>query len=197
MKPAKQNKQRSAKMDWVALAGPPNRANQSDVRRLTLPWTVATNAGGFLVLQLPSTLVTTASEWASFSARFTLYRVLSMRLRFQFMPLVITVAAGTPTATAPPLAVFATDRSGSVTAPASPQAVAQLQNAIYHSGTVATPKLASYEARALDLEDQEYISTSTSAAKFAIVVGYQGPLGGTTNVGLYTIEFAVEFKGTK
>jgi len=190
-------KQSGRKADWTVLAGPPNRQNSVDIRRLTLPWTVATNVGGVLVLLLPSTLVTTANEWASFSARFTLYRVLAMRLRFQFMPVVVTVAAGVPTATAPSLAVVGTDRSGSLAAPASPSAVSQLQNVKYHSGTVSSPKLLTYEARAVDLEDQDYISTTTSAARYAIIVGYQGPLAGVTNVGLYTIEFAVEFKGTK
>jgi hypothetical protein len=91
-----------------------------------------------------------------------------------------------------------TDRSGVLTAPTTLNQVQQLQNVVYHSGNVATPKLLTYEARALDIEDQDYIAIGvTTTSRYAIWLGNSGPIGGTGNVGQYSIEFAVEFKGSR
>ncbi len=93
--------------------------------------------------------------------------------------------------------IVGTDRSGSLAALSTVAQVAMLQATKSFSGTDG--KLAVYEAKATDLEDQNFDPVGSMVARFAIQTGWQNSSG--TGAALWTnltmmIEYAVQFRGT-
>ncbi len=190
----KKNKQRKANgqlSSWVALTGIPAGAQVMEVRRMTQSGnlTVGTTSNRFL-----TSGVTSATEWSSYSGRWTQARVLAMRI-LAWVPLL----SMTPTASGVPAQLLAgTDRSAAVAAGASVTAVAAMQQ--FKALHASHGKVVQYEVKALDIEDQDYTPVGSMTAKYAMHIIFSGASG--TGAPVYTgipyiLEYAVQFKGTQ
>ncbi len=150
-------------------------------RRVTGAIGMSTNGSGVFILTVnPTWIRANATEWPNLSARYVEYRVLSIRVHL----VMLNVAT---------LAVMATDRSGTGISPGTVASIWALQGAKVYNGDETSVTPASYEARAIDLEDQNYTSVSTNALTFGVSILVQGP--NTTAVGSLLVEALVEFKG--
>jgi hypothetical protein len=172
----KQKKQKQPRgMSWVSLRGVNGGGPVGTIfRRATLTSQILTSA--FTRYQTSRAISTV--EWSSLSAIYTLYRVTAMRLRF-------VLAAGTSG-----YVLVGGDRSGVVAAPTLVSQVWALQNARvwnFPSGAVEAP---TYEMKALELEDQNFLSTTSSTPAFAIQVANE--TNGTITV---LEEYMLEFRG--
>ncbi len=147
------------------------------IRRLTLPAQTLTTLTGVV---LTTGTVTSCGEWASESSRWCEARVLAIRAH-----LIPNTTAGFPM-------IVATERSGALTAPGSAAVAYQMASAklIYIGATVG--KVQCVEARALDLEDQNFDAVGALANRFAIQMF--NPSGVTQG---YYVEFIVEFRGSR
>jgi hypothetical protein len=181
------------KQRWTNLTNLPSRAGASVVRRLSYaPGAIAANGAGLTTVKISSaTFIANAPEWASFVARYTEYRFLSIRI-FPTEPPVSTLT----TVSVSGIVCVGTDRSGQLGAPASQAVVWGLQSPklLVYDSTQHNPP--SYEARAIDLEDQNFQASSTAGSNlpaFAINFTHNGPV--SANNIQYLAEAMVEFKG--
>lgn len=166
----------------------------SIVKRMTAVVAVATTAGGVVSLQLSSTSVnSTASEWASFAARYIDYRVLKMKV--SYLPIrVVNTQNGATALSLVPGGVVAADPSGS----AFPTTLATgwvLEASKLHQ----LSKSWSYAVRASQEEHMIFNPTSASipaANRFAIV-GIFGGGDASTTYGNFFYEWWTEFRGSQ
>ncbi len=172
-----------SKASWVQLLGVSANPGAHEVRRLTAPATnITTSAGGTAFGRILSSAAISATEWASYAARYTEARVLAMRFH-------VVAAAGS--AITSDRIILSTDRSGILAAPASEQAVwAQTAPKIFIDAMVV-PGV--YEVRATDLEDQLFDAVTTMTNRF----GIQYAAFGTASTTIFSLlpEYMVEFRG--
>ncbi len=171
------------KVSWVQLIGVSASPGAREIRRLTAPATnITTNAGGAAYGRILSSAAISATEWASYAARYTEARVLAMRFH---------VVSGAGAAITGDRIVVSTDRSGILAVPTSEQAVwAQTAPKIFIDAMVV-PGV--YEARAIDIEDQLFDAVTTMTNRF----GIQYAAFGTASTTIFALlpEYMVEFRG--
>jgi len=172
----------NAKTTWVNLTRFPQKASSSIVRRITTAPALLTSNGSSLSLtRIQDSTVANGQEWANLTAVYAQFRVLSIKLWL------------TPFTAAQWTGVVGTDRSGAL-APATTIAYIwglQAPRLIVDQMT----KPFSYEARAIDLEDQLFVPVGAPVAHFAIQLGVT-TASATSNFAFYWVEYMVEFKGT-
>jgi len=195
-KKGKKSKKGGQMVRWEQLAPVPNAQQTSEIRRLTLAFTTMSSGGSLTGSATVLTSgVTSATEWANYSARWTQARVLSLRIRIVPVPLVGTVASGVPTTTQPSYIVIGTDRSGALSSGtiAATQALAAVKYAMFN---IASPKLITYEAQASDFEDQNFDPVGSMVSRFGIQMSWIGP-SASVAVGAYAVEYGVQFRGPR
>jgi hypothetical protein len=188
---SKVSKKKNKIVSWTSLAQIRNGPGGSEYRRITYIYAVTTSAGGVYAVAFTPANVSGFTEWSSYAARYSQARVLALRIIYR-RNYAVNVSATGPTAGGN--LVVGTDRSGSVIGtPTSEIQVFALQNAKVFDVFTSW----SYEARAIDIEDQLYSPTSGSpTATFAICV-YGNGFNNTTTYGEIFVEAMVEFKGTR
>jgi len=166
---------------WVRLGGP--QGPSTIVRRMTSVVTVVTGASSSTIIK--SGGVTSAIEWSGVTAAWQEYRVLAMRLQFS------TAQYATGSVANVGDWVVGTDKSAALAAQTS-GGVFALENAKVFDSASTESRLASYEARATDLEDQLFNPVGTTASTFAIhVIQASG-----VSLAVY-VEYAVELRGAQ
>jgi len=189
MKSTKQGKKNNKKAaggfkganPWLRIKGPGGPS--TIVRRMTNVVSISSSSSASTLIK--SGGVTSAIEWSSVTAAWQEYRVLAIRLQLS------TVSFSTSSATQVGDWVVGTDKSASLAAQTS-GGVFALENAKVFDTTATVPKLAVYEARATDLEDQLFNPVTTTASTFTIHVIQ------ATGVALAIyVEYAVELRGAQ
>jgi hypothetical protein len=175
---------RQNKTSWTKLTSVNARANATEVRRLTSVTTLTAGAGGTTFTPVGQTQMKSAGEWSSYSARYSEFRMLAIRL--SVVPL-LSVASNLDQV------IFGTDRSGSAAAPTTVAGIFQLTASKVFNGQSTSMIPIRYEGRAIDLEDQLYTAVGTAATSFILYVGVLGTAS-TAVASLYA-EFMCEFKG--
>lgn len=174
------------KISWVMVPRGMPGAGTVEVRRLSLTGAMTTTAAGTFAKNIAAATagwgLSSTTEWSSYSARFTEYRVLAIK---------VTVVPYTVSASSEASMVLSTDRSGAVGAPANLNVCwAGTAPRVFFTGQV---KPGSYEAKAIDLEDQDYSPVGTIISTFSVQAFATGPVS-TQLFGAY-VEYLVEFKG--
>lgn len=166
----------------AAVAAP---AGVSEIRRLSYNQAVTTNGAGFVGLLVgPGLLVASATEWANYAARWQEYRVLATK--------VTMTNEGAQTSD---FVIFATDRGGLASTPVSVTALWATSGAKVFNGVLTQKEPITYEAKAIDLEDQLYTPVANTAVTYQVLMGTIGPP--TTATFQVFVEWMVQFKGTK
>lgn len=174
------------KTNWTRLVGP-QRANSSEVRRLTtIPGSQTTTASGSITLRFTNSSVSGAQEWSSYSARYVEARVLSIRVHISPLEPATSISNGT--------GVFGTDRSGGVASTTFAQVWALQAPKLY---TTQMVKPFTYEARAIDLEDQDFSPTSSAPVLSFGINGSFTSLSFSQVALFVLVEYMVEFRGTQ
>jgi len=163
----------------------PRSGSRSEVRRISYVQNQSLTAATYAVATLsPATMRSNGIEWSSYAARYQEYRVLQIKVH-------PSNALGTVQTDM----IFATDRSGAMTAPSTVGAMWATQSPKLVNLEYTTTSFPSYSARGTDLEDQDYVPISTNQVSFQIFAALTAPSASTTTVALF-VEFLVEFKGT-
>jgi hypothetical protein len=179
------------RQDWVRLSTVGNLRPAELVRRLSYATTktIAATTAGYNFS--PTDVRASSTEWSSIAALYSQYRVLAIRLNFIGDNINYT-ATNSPHVQ---YLLCGTDRSGSTSAGASANAVWALdQPKVFNIQTV-TPVPITYEAKAIDLEDQNYVASSSNQTSFSIPV-WLSTNWASGSISLFVfVEAMVEFKG--
>jgi hypothetical protein len=184
------NKGKMSKANWTQLSiGNSMAAGARILRRLSQAIGVATtSATGTYFARVLSSAVANAAEWSNLSAVYVQYRTIEIRVTV--VPMMST------TSSAPSeqgVLVFGTDRGGAAGVPSSYATIWGLQAPKVH--TLQMVKPAVYTARAIDLEDQDFVICSAPASVFAVQFGINAPNVLSTGVAFVLYDYVVEFKG--
>ncbi len=152
--------------DWVNTTPLTRLRPASVVRRLSYVSTASISASTGLLIN-PASVRSTANEWGSISAIYTQYRVLAIRVRTMVNA---TSVIGQTSVGSPAYVMYGTDRSGSIAATASPNSIWALDQPFVHALPTLDSVLPSYEARAIDLEDQNYVAVGSNQTSFGILL---------------------------
>jgi hypothetical protein len=198
LKMSKNQKKNRGVGNWTQLSvGNAMSASQRIVRRLSQSvGVINTNATGGTVGRLLSSQCANAAEWANLAAIYVQFRVIEMILTFVPLQATIVTVASNANVPGQGILLMGTDRSGALATPGSLAAVWGLNNPKAY--TTQTIKPMRYKARAIDLEDQDYIPIASPVSTFAIQ--YASNLTGVTASIPFVFqlnEFVVEFKGAQ
>jgi hypothetical protein len=188
----KTNKNKTKIPSWTALVRVIGKEGASEIRRCSAILPLSTDGTGFAKLAIGAGTVRTnpATEWASYAARFQEYRVLAMKVSL------VVGALGANPVNELDFVIFSTDRSGALTVPASGGANWANDNPKVFNGVSTDRRLLEYEARAIDLEDQDFSPVGTTITNFAIFLTASGSVS-ITGVATLFCEWMVEFRGTQ
>jgi hypothetical protein len=184
------NKGKMSKANWTQLSiGNSMAAGARIIRRLSQALGVATtSATGTYFARVQSSAVANAAEWSNLAAVYVQYRTIEVRVTV--VPLMSSLS------TAPSgqgILVFGTDRGGVAGVASSYATLWGLQAPKVH--TLQMVKPAVYTARAIDLEDQNFVLCSAPSPAFAIQIGINAPNVLSTGVAFVLYDYVVEFKG--
>jgi len=176
------------KASWVTLAQLSRNPGATEIRRCTsVPGVLSTTASAVLFGRVLSNAATSSTEWANYAVRYVEARVLAVRLNF--------LPFGTSSAAAPMdvvAGVIATDRSGALSTPTSWGQVWALADPRPFTDQMVKPF--TYQAQAIDLEDQDYQPVGALGATFSVLYAVSAQVGNSACLFLAT-DFLVEFKG--
>jgi len=149
--------------NWTQLSfGGAMGQGQRVLRRLSqVVGTVVTTAGGLAGIRVLDSQAANAAEWSSMASVYVQYRVLAIRVYLQSFLLPATAGTDLPV-------FLGTDRSGALASPGSVPIVWALHNPKVFKLNNSDKKPISYEARAIDLEDQLYTPVGAPVPRFAI-----------------------------
>jgi len=183
------NKQKSKQklVSWTSLTSVNVKPNTSETRRMTYVSSVVLTAATFNTQSFTCASVrSTCTEWASYSPRWSEYRILAMKVHVSSIP---TTPASSTTV------MCATDRSGvGPNTLATPAAFLASTNVKIFEADHTDKKLITYEARAIDLEDQDFTPVNTNSTAFSIYVALHAGAAVSTGTLIY-FEAMVQFRG--
>ncbi len=195
----KQNKKKF-KNPWVlVLSNVPNAPGHTSVVRLTLAGFLATTDanGRFTQAFAATTRAQLCTQWASYAARFTQFRVLGIKLTYE-PDINVSFYDGTGGVTAVRTVggmIVCTDRSGALTSPSGAgsetTAWAETSAKVFNVG-----KRWTYQAHAIDFEDQQYQAVTGTGNFYSVFVVGELLTASVTYGAVYE-EYAVEFKGPR
>jgi hypothetical protein len=183
----KKRGKKGALSNWVAKPrwGAISSQIASEVRRLTLVVTnLTTSAAGFLGIAYGSGTLSSTLEWSSYSARFTEYRLLGIRVNLTDGQITTQTAGGN--------VVLAADDTGNTTLPTSAAQLWAFAKARCFNLDNVTAKPIRFEVSAKDIQDMDFSPTATPAASIALKGALQGPV--STIMATAYVEFSVEFR---
>jgi len=144
-------KQKGANWTQLSFGGAMGQG-QRVLRRLSQAvGQVSSTAGALVLIRILDSQAANCAEWASMSAVYVQFRVIAVRV------VLIPSRGGVATNYQDCPGVAGTDRSGALAAPSSVAGVWALNNPKPFLLTNTDKKPFSYEARAIDLEDQNYV----------------------------------------
>jgi len=168
---------------WTNLSGIPSRSSASEVRRLSIPFAISTSGGGIYTGAFGPTFIrTNCTEWASYAARYQEYRVLAIKVAI----------AESDNSNAGAYIIWSTDRSGGASVPSTAAAAFASAGAKVMDPNSTQKTFSSYQARATDIEDQNFSSVGINATSFQIFLYLNN---GATKTYTAFVEAAVEFRG--
>jgi hypothetical protein len=184
----KHNGGKLSKVNWTQLSiGNSMAAGARILRRLSLAAGVlSTSATGTYFYRALSSAVANAAEWSNLAAVYVQYRTIEIR---------VTVVPLRSTASVDFVLVFGTDRAGSLAVPTSYATIWGLTAPKVHTSNMVKPAV--YSARAIDLEDQDFIPVAAPVSAFGVQFGINAPLLISTNVAFLFLDYVVEFKGNQ
>jgi hypothetical protein len=177
---------KKVKADWINISGFRSLSQAHEVRRMSYVATLSLTAATYLSVSINAgSIRSSATEWGSYSGRYVEYRMLALRVH-------VSDQQGVSQACT---AIFSTDRSGVLITPTTVAQQWAMANPKVFNLDYSVTKMPSYEAKAIDLEDQLFTPVGqTSLNSFAIILGVNIPAAATASWTYYT-EAIVEFKG--
>jgi hypothetical protein len=177
---------------FISLKGFNGLKHASEFRRMTVTGPLTTNAAGLATFPVNvAYLRSNSTEWASYAARFTEYRLLKIRVH-----LTQSVYTGPGNANNTNFVIY-TDRSGILAGATTSNAAYAYSGARAFNVPFTGHSPITYSDSAIDLEDQLYTAVGTSSVDFAVVIFYLNASQVSQTVMQFYIEFMVEFKGTQ
>jgi hypothetical protein len=188
MHTSKKKGSKKVKADWINVSGFRSLSQAHEIRRMSYIASLTLTAQTYNSISINVGLIRSLStEWSSFTARYVEYRMLALRLH-------VTDQLG---ASQSATVIFSTDRSGVLTTPTTPAQQWAMANPKVMNLDYSVTKMPSYEAKAIDLEDQLFTPVGqTSLNTFAIILGINIPTA-TTAIWTYYVEAMLEFKGSQ
>lgn len=167
---------------WISKRGFGNQADASEFRRITIYSTLTTNAGSFVNLNVNSSVIRTSPEWASYSARWTEYRIIRIKSHIDL------------NSNATQCVTFI-DRTGAASITTMVQAWSSNGSKVINTGATMN-KLPSVTGVADDLEEQLFTATGSNAATFSNQISAVSS-GASQGIGGVYSEALVEFRGAQ
>jgi hypothetical protein len=157
----------------------------TEFRRISYSITLTTNASNISVTRVGSSLMQTGVEWASYSARFTEYRILRTKIHvMDLMTGMVPANLG--------VCIIAQDQSGTLATPSTTTALWALASPAIYNLSDTLPSGIVYNAKAADLEDYNYSAVGLAQSTYAVFVAVTGII--STSVATLFVEWMVEFK---
>ncbi len=172
---------------WTYLTSVSAPAGLTLVRRLTYVTSVSTAVGVNYFKYGPTELRASAAEWGSFAARYQQYRVIAIKVG-----VIPNNQASQSSTNYISYVVFSTDRSGTSGTPTSAASIFSGDAPKVYNLDYTGMAVPSYQAKAIDLEDQNYTSVATNQTSFQVLGTLQGNGSAPCTV---LVEWMVEFKG--
>jgi hypothetical protein len=133
--------------------------------------------------------VANSQEWNSLSARYVEFRVLEIKVT------IVPLASSAGATSGQSMLIMAGDRSGSLAVPSAQATVWGLQAPKVYTFNTTMP--CKYTMRAIDLEEQNFVSVGAPVASYGIQYSIYAPAYTSSTVAYLLIEWVVEFKGAQ